>query len=299
MARRKSKKAKPAKKAREHSSSRAIWTGSIDFGLVNIPVKLYSAQAADDKIDFDLLDKRDFNRVRYRRVNEKTGEEVKWNQIVRGYQYEKGEYVALSDQDFAQANVQASQSIEITDFVATADIRPLYYDTPYYTEPLKNGRRAYALLRDVMEKTGKVGIAKIVLRTRQHLAALIPQGPLLVLHTLRYPHELRDSSRLDVPQANAKGRAVSAQEVKMAEQLLEAMIGKWDPDKYRDDYHEDLLKLIEKKIKAGQTKVIESAHQSPRPKRKDNVVDIMSLLRQSVKKAHQGKEGAGRQRKAS
>jgi DNA end-binding protein Ku len=205
MARRKPKKAKPAKKSREQSSSRAIWTGSIDFGLVNIPVKLYSAQAADDKIDFDLLDKRDFNRVRYRRVNERTGEEVKWNQIVRGYQYEKGEYVALSDQDFAQANVQASQSIEITDFVAAADIRSLYYDTPYYAEPLKNGRRAYALLRDVMKKTGKVGIAKIVLRTRQHLAVLIPQGPLLVLHTLRYPHELRDASRLDVPQAHAKG----------------------------------------------------------------------------------------------
>ena len=299
MARRKPKKAKSAKKVREQSSSRAIWTGSIDFGLVNIPVKLYSAQAADDKIDFDLLDKRDFNRVRYRRVNEKTGEEVKWNQIVRGYQYEKGEYVALSDQDFAQANVEASQSIEITDFVAAGDIRPLYYDTPYYVEPLKNGRRAYALLRDVMKKTGKAGIAKIVLRTRQHLAALIPQGPLLVLHTLRYPHELRDASHLDVPQAKAKERAVSSQEVKMAEQLLEAMIGKWDPDKYRDDYHEDLLKLIEKKIKAGQTKVIDSARQSPRPKRRDNVIDIMSLLRQSVKKAQQGKQATGRQRKAS
>lgn len=299
MARRKSSKTKPARKAGEKSSTRPIWTGSIDFGLVNIPVKLYSAQAADDKIDFDLLDKRDFNRVRYRRVNEKTGEEVKWDQIIRGYQYEKGEYVALSDQDFAQANVEASQSIEIMDFVDATDISPLYYDTPYYVEPLKNGRRAYALLRNVMEKTGKVGIAKIVLRTRQHLAALIPQGPLLVLHTLRYPHELRDASNLDVPQANAKGSAASNQEVKMAEQLLEAMMGKWDPDKYRDDYHEDLLKLIDKKIKAGQTKLIESARESPRPKRRDNVIDIMSLLRQSVKKAHQGKEGTGRQRKAS
>ena len=266
---------------------------------MSIPVKLYSAQANDEKIDFDLLDKRDFNRVRYRRVNEKTGEEVRWDQIVRGYQYEKGEYVALSDRDFEQANVEASQSIDIMDFVDAGDISPLYYDTPYYLEPSKNGRRAYSLLRDVIKKTGKAGIAKIVLRTRQHLAALIPQGPLLVLHTLRYPHELRDAANLDLPQGKAKGRAVSTQEVKMAEQLLETMIGQWEPAKYRDDYHDDLLKLIEKKIKAGQTKVIESAHQSPRPKRKDNVVDIMSLLRQSVKKAHQGKEGAGRQRKAS
>ena len=299
MARRKLKNTKPAKKTREKSPSRAIWSGSIDFGLVNIPVKLFSAQAADEMIDFDLLDKRDFNRVRYRRVNEKTGAEVKWDQIVRGYQYEKGEYVALSDQDFEQANVEASQSIDIMDFVDAADISPLYYDTPYYVEPLKNGRRAYALLRDVMKKTGKVGVAKIVLRTRQHLAALMPQGPLLVLHTLRYPHELRDAATLDIPQANAKERAVSAQEVKMAEQLLEAMIAKWDPDKYRDDYHDDLLTLIQKKIKAGQTKAIESARESPRPKRKDNVVDIMSLLRQSVKKAQQGKAGTGRQRKAS
>jgi DNA end-binding protein Ku len=299
MARRRATKTKPAKKSERKSSGRAIWSGSIDFGLVNIPVKLYSAQAAESKLDFDLLDKRDFNRVRYRRVNEKTGEEVKWNQIVKGYQYEKGEYVALSDQDFEQANVEASQSIEIMDFVDAADISPLYYDTPYYIEPLKNGRRAYALLRDVMTKTGKVGIAKIVLRTRQHLAALIPQGPLLVLHTLRYPHELRDASNLDVPQANAKGRAASSQEVKMAEQLLQAMMGKWDPDKYRDEYHEDLLKLIDKKIKTGQTKAIESPREAPRPKRSDNVIDIMSLLRQSVKKAQQGKEGTGRQRKAS
>ena len=298
MARQKSSKAKSPRKARGKSSSRAIWSGSIDFGLVNIAVKLHSAQAQDQKIDFDLLDKRDFNRVRYRRINEKTGEEVTWDQIVRGYQYEKGEYVALSDEDFERANVAASQSIDITDFVDAAEISPLYYDTPYYVEPMKNGRRAYSLLRDVMQKTGKVGIAKIVLRTRQHLAALIPQGALLVLQTLRYPRELRDASNLDLPQANGKGRAVSNQEVKMAEQLLEAMFGKWQPDKYRDDYHEDLLKLIEKKIKAGRTKVIDAPRGSPRPKRRDNVVDIMNLLRQSVKKAQQGKEGTNRQRKA-
>ena len=298
MPRRKARKTEP-RNARQKSLGRALWTGSIDFGLVNVPVRLYSAQAPGSQLDFDLLDKRDFNRVRYRRVNEKTGEEVKWDQIVKGYQYEKGEYVALSDEDFARANVEASQSIAITEFVDGADISPLYYDTPYYLEPAKNGRRAYALLRDVMRKTGKVGIAKIVLRTRQHLAALIPQGDLLVLHTLRFPGEVRDASNLDLPQAKAKGTAVSSQEIKMAEQLLETMTGKWNPDDYRDDYRADLLKLIDRKVKAGQTKVVESRSASPRPKRGDNVIDIMSLLRQSVKKSQQGKRGASRQRKAS
>lgn len=299
MARRKSSKKKvSAKKSQGKSSGRPIWTGSIDFGLVNIPVKLFSAEAPASRIDFDLLDKRDFNRVRYRRVNEKTGEEVDWNQIVKGYQYEKGEYVALSDEDFARANVEASQSIEIMDFVDGADISPLYYETPYYVEPQKHGRRAYALLRDVMKKTGKAGIAKIVLRTRQHLAALMPQGALLVLHTLRYAYELRDASHLDVPQANGKGSAVSPQEIKMAEQLIHAMVGKWNPNKYRDDYHEDLLKLVEKKIQEGRTKVVETTAEAPRPKRQGKVIDIMHLLKQSVQQA-QAKEGPKRQRHAS
>jgi DNA end-binding protein Ku len=298
MARRKSVKTKTARKA-ARKPTRAIWSGSIDFGLVNIPVKLYSVQSAADKLDFDLLDKRDLNRVRYRRVNEKTGEEVKWDQIVKGYEYEKGEYVALSDKELEGANVEKSQSIEISDFVEASEISPLYYDTPYYVEPLKNGRRAYALLRDVMQKSAKVGIARIVMRTRQHLAALIPQSSFLILQTLRYPHELRDPSALDVPQSNGKNKRASSREIKMAEQLLEAMIGKWQPEKYRDDYHDDVLKLIDKKVKAGQTKAIDAPRESARPKRKGKVIDIMSLLRQSVDKAKRGKEPAGRQRKAS
>jgi DNA end-binding protein Ku len=296
MARRKSRNAKAAQKTAGKFPSRPIWTGSIDFGLVNIPVKLYPAQTSN-RLDFDLLDKRDFSRVRYRRVNEKTGQEVKWDQIVKGYQYDKGEYVAVTDKDFEQANVEATQSITILDFVDTGAISSQYYDTPYYLEPLKNGRRAYALLREVLQKTGKIGIAKVVLRTRQHLAALVPQGPLLVLNTLRYPRELRDASRLDLPQSVDKKAAVSSQEVKMAEQLVGSMTGEWQPDKYRDEYHDDLLKLIERKVKAGQTKAVESAAEAPRPKREGKVIDMMQLLRQSVKQA-QSKEGATRQRKA-
>ena len=297
MARRKTGKTKPAKKNNEKSAGRAIWTGTMDFGLVNIPVKLYPAQAPESTLDFDLLDKRDFNRVRYRRVNEKTGEEVEWGEIVKGYRYGKDQYVALTDKDFEQANVEASHSITIMDFVDAADISPLYYDKPYYVEPLKNGRRAYALLRDVLKRTAKVAIAKIVLRTRQHLAALIPQGPLLVLQTLRYAQELRDPARLDVPPANARETAVSNGEIKMAEQLIETMTGHWNPDKYRDEYRDDLLKLIEKKIESGQTRAMESGGGPMRIRPKSNVIDIMSLLRRSVEQA-QGKEGAPRRRKA-
>src|SRR5918996_2929683 len=187
MAARKSKsqknKRQNKRRSKPRSLSRPLWKGSIDFGLVNIPVNLYSAQTSS-RLDFDLLDKRDFSRVRYRRVNEKTGREVPWDQIIKGYEYEKGEYVALGDKDFREANVEATRSIEIMDFVDAADISPLHYETPYYLEPQKNGRRAYALLRDVMKRTGKVGIAKVVIRNRQRLAGLIPQRSLLALNIL-------------------------------------------------------------------------------------------------------------------
>jgi DNA end-binding protein Ku len=295
MARRRHVKKRRIPKRFGKPSQRPIWTGSIVFGLVNVPVKLFSAQASND-LDFDLLDKRDFARVRYRRVNEKTGREVPWDQIVKGYEYEKGEYVALGDKDFREANVEATRSIQIMDFVDAAKISPLHYETPYYLEPQKNGRRAYALLREVMRRTGRVGVAKVVIRNRQRLAALIPQGSLLVLNILRYAHELRDPSQLELPQINAKSE-VSNQEIKMAEQLVENMVGDWSPEKYRDDYYEDLLKLIDKKVKAGKTKVVEPAGPTPRPKREGKVIDIMDLLRQSVKQK-QGKDGTARRRKA-
>jgi DNA end-binding protein Ku len=295
MARRKTSEAKKQNKSKAKNRARPLWQGSINFGLVNIPVGLYSAEA-DGSIDFDLLDRRDFSRVRYRRVNEKTGLEVPWNEIVKGYEYEKGEYVALSDDDFLKANVEATQSIDILDFVDGADMSPIYFDKPYYVAPLKNGQRAYALLREVMKRTGKVGIARVVIRTRQHLAALLVDGPVLILNVLRFSHELRDASALDLPAA--KSAAGSNPELKMAEQLVEAMAGKWDPKKYRDEYHEDILRMIDKKIKSGQTKVIEPAEPAPAPKRQGKVVDIMHLLRRSMEQAGKKNEPA-RRRKAS
>jgi DNA end-binding protein Ku len=295
MPRQKSNRQKPKASSQRKSASRPIWKGSINFGLVNIPVALYSAEA-NSSIDFDLLDKRDFSRVRYQRVNEKTGKEVPWDEIVKGYEYKKGEYVALTDDDFLKANIEATQSIDIIDFVDAADISPIYFDKPYYLTPLKNGQRAYALLREVMKRTGKVGIARVVIRTRQHLAALLADGPVLILNLLRFSHELRDPSVLDVPTVGSTQG--SNQELKMAEQLVESMVGKWNPKKYRDEYHQDLLQLIDKKIKSGQTKAIEPAEAAPRPKQQGKIIDIMHLLRQSVEQGHKKNEPS-RRRKAS
>jgi DNA end-binding protein Ku len=293
MPRRKSQPRKRRARAKTGSSSRPIWKGSINFGLVNIPIALHSAEA-DDPVDFDLLDRRDFSRVRYRRVNEKTGREVPWKEVVKGYEYKKGEYVALSDDDFLTANVETTQSIDITDFVDASEVRPIYFAKPYYVVPLKTGRRAYALLRETLKRTGKVGIAKVVIRTRQHLAVLLADGPLLVLNLLRFQHELRDASGLDVPEHEV----TSNQELKMAERLVESMVGEWNPDKYHDEYREDLLKLIDQKIKAGKTKAVEPVEVESQPKRPAKVIDIMHLLRQSVDEIHKKEKPSGR-RKAS
>jgi DNA end-binding protein Ku len=270
--------------ASKSGSSRAIWNGSIDFGLVNIPVRLYTAENSNS-LSFDLLDKRDFSRIRYRRVNEKTGKEVAWDDIIKGYEYKRGEYVALSDADFARANVEATQTISITDFVDASSVRPLYYDKPYYLEPLKNGQRAYALLREVLHNTGKVGIAKVVIRSREHLAMVLAEGPALILELLRFPDELRDASRLDLPKAASKGTAISAQEIKMAERLVESMIGKWQPEKYRDEYRDDLMKIVDEKVESGKTKVVDTAMPAAPREQRGKVIDIMHLLRESVEQA--------------
>lgn len=279
------------------SAGRSLWKGSINFGLVNIPVALYPAETSNS-LDFDLLDKRDFAPIKYQRINKHTGEEVPWDEIVKGYEFEKGEYVTLTDQELKSANVEATQSIDILDFVEAAEISPMYFDKPYYLEPLKNGRRAYVLLRDVLAKSNKVAIARVVIRTREHLAAVMPQGSVLILNLLRFNDELRDSSGLDIPEAGSKGRAISAGEIKMAERLIEAMSGAWDPAKYHDMYREDLQKLIAKKIESGRPRSALTGVKAPAPKDGSKVVDIMGLLRRSVDQA-QKKENGPRRRKAS
>jgi DNA end-binding protein Ku len=206
-----------------------------------------------------------------------------WDEIVKGYEYEKGEYVALTDADFENANVKATHVMEITDFVDAAEISPIYYDRPYYLEPLKNAEKSYALLRDVLRRTGKVGIGKIVIR-----------GRFLVVNLLRFPHELRDTG-FDVPE---KGLKIDGKELKMAERLVDNMKQKWNPEKYRDDYREDLKKHIENKIKTGETKVIDERPAKGQPGKRARVIDMMDLLKRSVDRARKT-EDQPRRRKAS
>ena len=288
---------KKAKAAAGKSAGRALWKGSINFGLVNIPVALYPAETSKS-LDLDMLDRRDFSPIKYQRINKKTGKEVPWDQIVKGYQYEKGEYVTLTDEELRSANAEATQSVDILDFVPAAEISPVYFDKPYYLEPLKNGRRAYMLLREVLIKSNKVAIARVVIRTREHLAALIPQGHVLILNLLRFQHELRDSKGLDIPEAGSKGRAISANELHMAERLIDAMSGSWNPAKYRDEYRVDVENLIEKKIKSGRPQAVSADTKVPARKTGCKVVDIMSLLQRSVAQT-QKKDDAPRRRKAS
>lgn len=271
---------------------RAIWKGSISFGLVNIPVGLYSAEKREE-ISFHLLDRRNMARVRYKKVNEETGNEVPWDETVRGYEYEKGQFVILTDEDLKRAAPEATQSIDIIDFVDLEEISPLYFDKPYYLGPDKKGARAYALLRETLRRTGKAGIAKVVIRTKQYLAAVVARGDVLTLEILRYAHELRDPDELDVPAGDA---GVSERELEMAERLVEGMVEDWKPERYKDTYRDDLMKLIEKRVEAGQTEG--SDEPAPAPRRTEGkVVDLMALLKQSVEQRGV-KEDGGEKRPA-
>jgi DNA end-binding protein Ku len=270
---------------------RAIWKGSITFGLVNIPVGLYSAEKRQE-VQFHLLDKRDQSPVRYKRVSEKSGREVPWENIVRGYEYEEGHYVILSDEDLKRANPEATQTVDILDFVDASEISPVYFDKPYYLAPDKKGAKSYALLRETLTRSGKVGIAKVVIRTRQYLSALLPQDDVLVLNLLRFAHELRDAGELEVPHGKA---GVSDREIGMAERLVEGMVAEWDPEKYRDNYENDLMTLIEKRVKSGDTAAVET----PVPRRQEgNVVDLMALLKRSVEVSGEKGEPEKRGKKA-
>jgi DNA end-binding protein Ku len=258
--------------------ARAIWKGSISFGLVNIPVGLYAAETRND-ISFKMLDKKTMSPIHYKRVAEESGKEVPWDETVRGYEFESGQYVVLSDADLKGAAPEATQTIDIVDFVDLEEISPLYFDKPYYLGPDKKGAKAYALLRETLRRTGKVGIAKVVIRTREYLAAVVARGDVLTLELMRYAHELRDPSELDVP---AGKQGVSDREIDMAERLVEGMVSAWDPEKYKDSYRDDLMKMIEKRVEAGQLE------KSPEPAAKaekaprSNVIDLMALLKQSV-----------------
>lgn len=269
--------------------SRAIWSGSLGFGLVQIPVTLHPAEEVDE-LSLTLLDKRDFSPVGYERINKKTGKEVDWAQTVKGYESAPGKYVILTEQDFAEANPKATHQIDISDFVDLADIDPHYIDKPYLVVPEKYGKKSYALLREALKRSGKAGIAKIVLRTRQHLCAVIPHGKALSLLILRFADELRDTSDLDLPDENLKKLGITSKELDMAEKLISGMVEDWQPEKYRDDYRKDLLALIHARQKAGDVNVVPDEKKKPaKPNKPGKVVDLMALLSESLaspRKAH-------------
>lgn len=223
---------------------RAIWSGSIGFGLVNIPVRLFSA-TKESRLDLDMLDKKDHSNIRYARINVSTGKEVAWEDVVKGYKYNDN-YVELNDEDFAQASPKKSKMIDISEFTAEENIDTTYYDTPYYLEPVKGGEKAYVLLREALKHAGKVAIGEYVMRTKENLCLLKPQRDMLLLLKLRFTEEIRDYGDLNIP----KDIEVRPAELKMAEALINQLTPKkFTLDKYKDTYDEELMKIIEAKAK--------------------------------------------------
>ena len=274
--------------------ARGLWKGAISFGLVNVPVELHSAKRRTSELDMTMLDKRDLAPVGYKRVNKATGKEVPWAEVVKGYEYRNDKYVVLSDEDFRRANPEAAKTVDIQAFVELADIAPQYFETPYYLIPGKRGEKAYALLRDTLKKAGKAGIATVMIRTKQYLAALIAQDELLVLNTLRYHDELKKASEFEIPDAK-----VSAKEMDMAMRLVDDMADNWEPARYKDTFKDDLLKRIEEKVEAGQTEEITQPEKGAREPKSADVVDLMSLLKKSIEKKPAKRASHGKKRRAA
>lgn len=270
---------------------RSIWNGSISFGLVTIPVALYPATRREE-LSFRLLRKSDQSPVNYKRVAEADGKEVPWEDIVKGYEYEKGKFVILKEEDFKRVDLEAAaQSIDIMDFVAAKEINPMYFQKPYYLEPQKGGDKAYALLRDALADSGKLGIAKVIIRTREHLAGLKAQGKVLILEIMHFGDELVNADDVRAP----KAQSVKAREIEMAKKLIDGMTTKWNPNKYEDNYKTQLMAMIEEKVKHPQQK-----HGVPRAKKKpSNVIDFMSVLQESLSHTKNGKGGSRRVRTKS
>ena len=253
---------------------RAIWKGSISFGLVNIPIGLYPATRRED-ISFRQLRAEDLSPIRYKRVAEEDGEEVPWEKIVKGYEYEKGQFVLVTDKDFEKAMPEATQSIDIVEFVDLAEIDPMFFDKPYYLEPQKGGKKAYALLRETLKETSKVGIAMVVIKTRQHLAAVKPKDDALVLELMHFPEEVLEPAGLDLPRQEKLGK----KEMDMAKSLVDSMSGEWEPSGFKDEYRDKLIELIEEKVKRG-GKELPTA--KAKPKAATNVVDLVAVLQKSL-----------------
>jgi len=269
--------------------ARAIWKGSISFGLVNIPIALYPATRREE-LKFRLLRKSDLSPVNYKRVAEKDGKEVPWNQIVKGYEYEKGKYVVLKDEDFERVDLEAIQTVDIQDFVHQEEIDPIFFHKPYYLEPQKGGDKAYVLLRDALKDSGKVGIAKVVIKTREYLAGVKPEDGVLVLELMHFADELADSGKLHIP----KKIEVGKREMNMAKSLIDSMSSKWNPEKYKDDYREALMEVIEEKVEVGGKEIEEKPKKAPKPTK---VIDLVSVLQKSLEQTGAKKTATAKSRR--
>lgn len=265
----------------------AIWKGSLTFGLVNIPVELKTA-IRSDHISFRLLHEEDLSPVKYERVCQADGEPVPWNEIVKGFEYEKGRFVVLTDEDFKTAALESSRTIDILDFVREDEIDPRYFETPYYLVPAKGGEKPYALLREAIRSTGSVGIGKIIIRQTQHLAGVKVVGDALVLEIMRFANELVDENEFNFPARDS----VRPQELQMAEQLVRNLAEPFDPSRYTDDYRANLMKVIKAKMKGKKPRLEEATGETP----DSGVLDLMSRLRASLEEGN-GRKGAVRSRR--
>jgi DNA end-binding protein Ku len=261
----------------------AIWNGSINFGLVTIPVRLFTA-VRENEIHFNMLHKTDKGRINFQRVCSVDGKKVEWNDIVKGYELDDGQYVIICDEDIKKVRIEATQSIDITEFVDLADINPILFDKPYYLEPEKKGRHAYALLRDALAESGKVGIATVVIRTKEYLCALKPNGNALVLELMHYPDEIVDAGDFDFPTENQK---VVPAEMKAAKMLIDTMAGKFKPEEFRDRYRDAMMAMIEARAKGKPIKA-----KAVKAKPATEVVNLMDVLQESLKR------GSGKKREA-
>ena len=262
--------------------ARPIWTGNLSFGLLNVPVSLMSGTRSTD-LSFRMLDARDRKPIRFERVNADTGEEVPWKDIVKAFEYDKGSYVVIEKEDIASAAPETHESVEIEAFVDADAIEVRYFEKPYVLVPGKKAEKGYVLLRETLLKARKIGVARVVIRTREYLAAVMPQGDALVLMMMRYPQELVDPSEYKLPQGKAADYRVTARELAMATQLVESMATQWQPDDYHDEVRAPLSEIIRKRIKQkGKTTTVLDEGDEPREDAATNVVDFVALLQKSL-----------------
>ena len=269
---------------------RPVWKGAISFGLVNVPVALYAAESRD-ALRFRQLDRSTLTPVREHRINEQTGQEVEWTDIVKGYEYSPDRFVVLTDEELDAVDVRAAHTIDIQAFVSSAEIDPRYYDRPYYIAPTPGGEKGYALFREALRRSERVAVAKVVIRSKEYLAGVVPAGSVLLLELLRYPHELRDTAELEIPGEDLAELGVKDREVALADQLVAAMVEPWSPEQYRDDHRDAVLELVQRKIAAGQEHETLETPAATAPADGAEVIDIMSLLKASVERRRREQAG--------